>query len=102
MPVESYRQAVRLNPDYWEAHLDLGGLLGLDEKVPEAKDEFEAVIRLKPEVAMAHLNLGVALMKQGQLSGAVQGFEETLRLEPENKFAPDYLRQVQAMKSRTP
>jgi Tfp pilus assembly protein PilF len=51
---------------------------------------------------MAHLNLGVTLMKQGQLGGAAREFEETLRLEPENKFAPDYLRQVQAMKSRTP
>jgi tetratricopeptide (TPR) repeat protein len=100
--IESYRQAVRLNPDYWEAHLDLGGQLGLDEKVAEARNEFAAVIRLKPDVAMAHLNLGVALMKQRQLGDAAREFEETLRLEPGNKFAPDYLAQVRAMKSRAP
>jgi tetratricopeptide (TPR) repeat protein len=100
--IESYRQSVRLSPDYWEAHLDLGGHLGLDGKIPEAKAEFEAVIRLKPEAAMAHLNLGVALMKQGQLAEAAREFEETLRLEPGNKFAPDYLAQVRALRSRAP
>ena len=35
------------------------------------------------------------------LCGSATGSCETLRLEPGNKFAPDYLAQVRATKSRT-
>jgi Flp pilus assembly protein TadD len=97
--LQSFREAIRLRPDYWEAHYTLGGELGMHDQVSEARSEFETVVRLNPNFAWAHLNLGVALLKQGELDGAQRQFEETLRLEPGNKLAPGYLRQAEAMKN---
>jgi tetratricopeptide (TPR) repeat protein len=92
--IAQFRQAIRLNPDYWQAHDALGGLLGLDGRVSEAKAEFVQVLRLQPGYGHAHLNLGVALLKEGQASAAAQEFQEALRLEPTNAVARDYLRQA--------
>ena len=100
--VENFRRAIQLKPGYWEAHYCLGGDLALQGKIPEAKSEFETVIQLEPGYAPAHLNLGVALMKQNQLAEAARQFQTTLRLDPTNRFAADYLRQVQTVEKRVP
>ena len=84
-----------MNPTFWEAHFELGLLLGLQNDLPGAAKEFGQVVRLKPDFAAGHANLGVALFKQGQLVEARAQFEETLRLEPENKSAMAYLAQLQ-------
>jgi len=104
-PAESvahFRRAIQLKPDYWEAHYCLGGELALQGEVPEARSEFETVIQLQPDYAPAHLNLGVALMKQNQPDDASRQFQETLLLEPTNRFASDYLIQIQYLKKRAP
>jgi tetratricopeptide (TPR) repeat protein len=64
--IAQFKQAVRLNPDYWPAHDALGGMLGLGGNIAAAKAEFGQVIRLRPDYGRAHLNLGVALLKEGQ------------------------------------
>ena len=97
--MDSFRRALRLKPDYWEAHYALGGELGTHGQISQAKTEFQEAIRLQPAYAMAHLNLGVALMKLGQLEDARQQFIETLRLEPHNKFAPAALAQVKSLEA---
>ncbi len=94
--IAQFREAVRVNPGYWQAHDALGGLLGLANQLGEAKAEFTQVIRLQPSYARAHLNLGVALLKEGQAFAAAQEFEESLRLEPTNATAADYLRKARA------
>ena len=82
----------------WKAHFELGGLLGQDGNMPEAKAESEASVRLNPAFPTSHLNLGMALVKLGSLDEAERQFEETLRLEPGNPRAADYLTQVRALK----
>ena len=94
--LESFRRALQLKPDYWEAHYALGGELALHDKILEAKSEFENAIRLQPDYAPAHFNLGVALMKLNQFDEASRHFEETLRLEPANPFARQLLNQIRA------
>ena len=97
--IEHYRHAARLDPSDWKTHFELGGLLGLDGNMPEAKAESEASIRLNPSFPTSHLNLGLALTKLGSLDEAEQQFEETLKLEPGNSRATDYLAQVRALKN---
>lgn len=104
-PAESldcFRRAVQLKPDYWEAHYGLGGELALQGDVAGAKTEFQTVIQLQPDYAPAHLNLGVALMKENQPDNAYRQFQETLRLDPTNRFAADYLNQLQPLQKRAP
>jgi Flp pilus assembly protein TadD len=100
--IERFRQAIQLNPDYWEAHFELAGELAFDDKVPEAKAEFAEAVRIQPANPRSHFNLGVMLAKQKQLDEAQHEFEETLRFEPNNQIAVTYLAQVKALKSRKP
>jgi len=58
------RDAVRLKPDYSDAHNNLGNALTKAGRPPgEAVAEFEAALRLDPGMAQAHANLGMALVK---------------------------------------
>jgi len=100
--IQRYRQAVRFDPGDWKAHFELGGLLGQDGKMSEARVESEAAVRLNPDFPVAHLNLGMALVQLGQLKEAEQQFEETLRLEPTNSKAADYLAQTRALRKSRP
>ena len=96
------REAIQLNPDYWEAHFELGGEYAFDDKVAEARAEFAEAVRLQPGNPRCHFNLGVMLAKQGQFDAAQHEFEDTLRTEPDNPTARKYLAQVKALKSRKP
>ncbi len=59
--VAAFREAIRLKPDYAEAHNNLGIALAGQGKVDEAVAEHREAIRLKPDYALAHTNLGIAL-----------------------------------------
>jgi tetratricopeptide (TPR) repeat protein len=77
--------ALRLKPDYAEAHVNLGDVL---EKTPgrlnDAIAQYEEALRLKPDVAEAHNNLANALAATPErLPEAVAQYEEALRLRPD-------------------
>ena len=59
--VASLREAVRLNPGAYAAHVNLGRALLSQGKLDEAVAEYREAIRLKPDYAQAHHNLGIAL-----------------------------------------
>ncbi len=98
--IASYRRTIELDPDFWQAHAELGDHLAAESNTDESRKEFEQVIRLKPEFAMGHFNLGVALMKQGHLDDAKGQFEETLRLDAGNQPARDRLAQLEGSGGR--
>ncbi len=63
--IAEFRAAIRLKPDYAEAHINLGIALQDQGKLEEAIAEYRAAIRLKPDYAEAHYNLGLALKPRG-------------------------------------
>ena len=65
--VEALREAIRLKPDFVQAHNNLGIALCGQGKKAEAIAELREAIRLKPDYANAHSNLGGALLQQGKL-----------------------------------
>jgi tetratricopeptide (TPR) repeat protein len=100
--IQHVREALRLDPNFWEARSFLGEELAFAGHVTEAQREFEAVLRLKPDHRWAHLNLGVALFKQGRRAEAVRQFEEMLRLDPQLLPAKQYLEQLNSQPSSKP
>jgi Flp pilus assembly protein TadD len=98
--IAQFHEAIRLQPDYWEPHFELGGQMVLDNNIGDAKTEFANVVRLRPDFPLGHFNLAVALMKQDQLDEAEREFEATIRLDASNKSAQAGLRQVQTLKNR--
>jgi tetratricopeptide (TPR) repeat protein len=69
-------------PDFAEAHDELGIDYLLQGKFELAAREFHEAIRLKPDYAPAHNNLGTTLGNQGQIDDAISEYAEAVRLDP--------------------
>lgn len=75
-----YREALRLRPEYAEAHNNLAVLLraGGDEK--EAARHYREALRLRPGYPEAHYNYAILLEARGSFAGALEHYQEALRL----------------------
>jgi predicted O-linked N-acetylglucosamine transferase (SPINDLY family) len=81
-----YRQALRLKPDFAEAHKHLGDALRGHggTAVDEAISSYREAIRLKPEYAEAYHMLGRTLKDQGLLDEAVDALRRACQLCPDS------------------
>src|ERR1022692_4589954 len=82
--IAHYEEAVRLKPDFAEAHNNLGRALeATPGRLNDAIGHYEEALRLTPDSAEAHNNLGSALQSiPGRLNKAVAHYGEALRLRP--------------------
>ena len=77
-----YRRAIKLKPDYVEAHTNLGNVLKELGSHRDAAACYERVIALKPS-AEAHYNLANTLSQLGRLDEAVSSYRRALALKPD-------------------
>ena len=83
--ISEYERAVRIYPNYADAHNNLGALLLQSGRTTEAVAEYQAAVRLDPDYPDAHSNLGSALSRiPGRLPEAIAELETAVRLDPEN------------------
>jgi len=59
-----YKKAIRINPEYAEAHSNLGVLLSDLKRYEEAEKEYREAIRIDPELTEAHANYGLLLFSE--------------------------------------
>jgi hypothetical protein len=84
-PIEaaaSYREALRLRPNYPEAHTNLGRALYELGRPAEAEASCREALRLRPNYPEAHNDLGNALYGLGRPAEAAASYREALRLRP--------------------
>ncbi len=83
--LSEYQSALRIYPNYADAHNNLGAILLESGRTTEAVAEYQAAVRLDPDYPDAHSNLGSALSRiPGRLSEAISELETAVRLDPEN------------------
>jgi serine/threonine protein kinase/Flp pilus assembly protein TadD len=80
--IVSIREAIRLKPNWFEAHHVLGNCLRKMSKNDEAIAAYRETIRLKPSYADAHFNMGIALGYQGKYDEAIASYREAIGLKP--------------------
>lgn len=68
----SFREAIRIQPEYPQALMNLAVLLSERNRTEEAAYNFERAIRLQPSYALAHLNYSVMLRNLGRIDEAIQ------------------------------
>jgi tetratricopeptide (TPR) repeat protein len=81
--IQSYKQAIKLKPDYVSAYERLGTRFLRSKKYPEAIETFKQLTSLKPGDANAPNNMGEAYFEMGLTSDAVEAFKQAIRLKPE-------------------
>jgi Flp pilus assembly protein TadD len=83
--LSEYQRALRIYPNYADAHNNLGAILLQSGHTTEAVAEYRAAVRLDPDYPDAHSNLGSALSQiPGRLPEATAELETAVRLDPEN------------------
>lgn len=83
--VTRLKAAVRLNPDFHEAFVELGDSHGHLEKWRDAEAAYDAAIGLAPDYALAYQRRAALYLQQQRLREALADVQEALRLEPNDK-----------------
>ena len=76
-------QAVRLQPDFGDAHYYLGIALFRLGRGAEAISHLELGLKSRPDDAAAHGRLGAALLQQGRIAEAITHLEQAVRIQPD-------------------
>ncbi|SMF41169.1 TPR repeat-containing protein [Tistlia consotensis] len=81
--VQTYRQAIVVDPGFAEAHNNLGAALRAWGKRNEAIVAYQEALALAPDYALAHANLGGALAESGETEAALDHLAAGYLLAPD-------------------
>jgi Tfp pilus assembly protein PilF len=76
------QQAIREQPNYFEAYNNLGVQYQKLRQWNEAIQAYRRAIELRPNSAKAHVNLGALFLEQGQVPQALESLEAARNAEP--------------------
>lgn len=82
--LENMHKAVKIFPDYFDAHLELGNIFLKTEQFNEAIAELDLARQVNPNDERTYQSFGLLLMKQRNFGMAVLIFTEAARLNPAN------------------
>ena len=78
-----YKEALKLQPDFAEAHNNLGVYLKEIGELEEALSHAKKAVKIKPDFAAAHNNLGICLYEVGRPEEAHVSYKRALKIKPD-------------------
>jgi spermidine synthase len=94
--VKRFREALRIDPDYAQAHNNLAAMLQLAGQFDEALDHYRRALSLRPDNVEARGNLAQLLSRQGRSAEAAAEFEQMLAAKAEDPQALSGLAWIRA------
>ena len=85
-PSRTTKAALKIAPDYYPAHNNLGSLYLGKSDFKSAEDQFRESVRLDQNEAQAYFNLGNVLMLTERLSEAERTLAAGLQRRPDSAF----------------
>ncbi|MDB9843091.1 tetratricopeptide repeat protein [Porticoccaceae bacterium] len=87
--IESYKKALELNPEFVEAHFNLGSVLRRTGDIQGSVKSYKKAVRLAPQMHQAFNNLGAAYHDLGNHKFAIENHKRAIELNPE--YSEGYL-----------
>jgi len=87
--LEKYQQAIRIQPAYAPAYLQIGML---DEKLgnlPSAMQNYEKALQYNPSMAEALLHIGLLSYREGEFEKAYDSLARVVRMNPDSDSAAE-------------
>ena len=81
--INSYKQALRIKPDYAEAYYNMGNALKDKGDSEAAIDSYKQALNIKPDYAEAYYNMGNALNEKGDPEAAIDSYKQALKIKPD-------------------
>jgi tetratricopeptide (TPR) repeat protein len=79
----AYVRTLELDPGYADAHVNLGRLLQLEGRIPDALEHYRSAIQAGSTDPIAAFNLGTALETLGHTSEAIQAYLHSIGIDRE-------------------
>ena len=81
--INSYKKALKINPDYADAYNNMGAALNEKGDLEAAIATYKKALKIKPDSADAYYNMGIALNNKGDLESAIDSYKKALGVRPE-------------------
>lgn len=82
--IAAFNQALKIHPNYENAHNNLGLALGSQKKFSEATSAFKQALTINPSNFETYNNLGIALGSLGKYPEAVAAFNQAIQINPKD------------------
>lgn len=82
--IKHFGEAIRINPNYYDALFNMGMTLSYQNKFAEAIDYYDQALKVEPNAAKAYREKALALAKQGKLNDALPQFNRARELAPDD------------------
>ena len=81
--IDSYKKAISLNPNYAQAHFNLGNTYQDLCQFNDSISSYQHAISLNPDYHEAHNNLGGSLLDVSRVDDAIKSYKKAVKLKPD-------------------
>ena len=94
--INSYKQALKINPEFADGYYNMGVVLQNKGDLEEALGNYKQALKIRPDYAEAYNNMGVVLQNRGDLESAIDSYKQALKIKPD--YAESYNNMGNALK----
>jgi len=80
----SYKQAIKIKPDYANAYNNMGAALKEKGDVDAAIESYKKALKIKPDDADVYKNMGTVLKEKGDVDAAIESYKKALKIKPDH------------------